>query len=108
MKRLTTRSILTATAIRDMEDFTTSGSLYGRGTDRGDHPWNDGRLTGGDQERWRNDCADITYAVFSYSTPIAWYTPDRGWYKVRAKFSPTTTKHQGNLYLIKEEEEVSA
>jgi len=40
------------------------------------------------------------YVVFSYSTPIAWWTERHGWHKVEQKFSPTTSKHQGRLYLV--------
>ena len=34
------------------------------------------------------------YIVYSYGTPIAWYTPNGGWYVVEQKFSQTTSKHQ--------------
>ena len=35
----------------------------------------------------------ITYAVYSYGTPIAWRTLS-GWYFVGQKFSRTTSAHQ--------------
>lgn len=41
----------------------------------------------------------ITYVVVSYQTPIAWETAS-GVYKVSQRFSPTTTKHMGLLYLF--------
>ena len=34
------------------------------------------------------------YIVRSYGTPIAWFTPLKGWYVVEQKFSVTTSKHQ--------------
>lgn len=34
------------------------------------------------------------YIVRSYGTPIAFFTPLRGWYVVSQKFSVTTSKHQ--------------
>lgn len=103
MKRLTTRGIATAEAIRDREDFRTSGALMGESVSLG--TYDRGRLTGADLERFYLDCGQITYVVKSYATPIAWYVPPTptekgGWYKVGQKFSVTTTKHQGNLYLI--------
>lgn len=106
MLRLTTRSIRTAEAIRDREDFRTSGSLMGEETGSMGR-WSSGRLSGPDLAVFDEQCPDIDYVVFSYSTPIAWHwtTPDgtEGWHVVDQKFSSTTTKHQGNLYLIPRE-----
>jgi hypothetical protein len=34
------------------------------------------------------------YVVFSYGTPVAWFTAVGGWYVVSQKFSVTTSKHQ--------------
>jgi hypothetical protein len=42
------------------------------------------------------------YVVFSYDTPIAWYTEERGWFIVHQHFSRTTSKHQSRLYLIEQ------
>lgn len=99
MKRLTTRSIATAEAIRDREDFRTSGALYGE--ERNVGVYDRGYLSGPDLDRFVEDCGDITYVVVSYNTPIAWYVPGKGWHVVAQKFSRTTTKHQSNLYLVK-------
>ncbi len=103
MKRLTTRGIKTAEAIRDREDFRTSGSLYGESCSLGS--FDRGRLSGADLEQFYTDCGNIRYVVMSYATPIAWWVPETEtskarWHKVSQKFSVTTTKHQGNLYLI--------
>lgn len=107
VQRLTTRSIRTATAIRDRESFNTSGSMSAR-------TYPDGGLgPGAVHNSWLSDdekevfyahCYDIDYAVWSYATPIAWHWTasdgTSGWHIVRQKFSPTTGKHQSNLYLI--------
>ena len=90
MKRLTTRSIATAQAIANREDFRTSGALMGESCSLGS--FDRGRLTGADLDRFNADCKNITYVVKSYATPIAWYvtptdTDKGGWYKVKAKFS---------------------
>jgi hypothetical protein len=34
------------------------------------------------------------YVVYSYGTPIAWFSLLEGWYVVSQKFSQTTSKHQ--------------
>lgn len=103
MQRLTTRSRATAEAIMNREDFRTSGALSGESEPTYSSA---GYLRGADLERFLNDRPWIRYIVRSYDTPIAWWCPERGWYKVRAKFSPTTSKHQGNLYLIEETPDV--
>ena len=86
----------TADAIGQHKAFTTSGALMAthetwRGT---------GRLHGEDQAQWWADVNRITYVVYSYATPIAWVTSDGTVYKVKAKFSVTTSKHQGQLYWL--------
>jgi hypothetical protein len=35
------------------------------------------------------------YVVYSYQTPIAWWTPKYGWVRPAIKYSVTTSKHQG-------------
>lgn len=103
VQRLTTRGIRTATAIRDRESFVTSGSLSGRTVpDGGLGPGiaYNSRLDGDDYYAFLDQCYDIDYVVFSYATPIAWHSVKHGWHKVAQKFSPTTGKHQSNLYLI--------
>jgi hypothetical protein len=99
MKRLTTRSIATATAISRREEFNTSGALSAR-KEKGLGSWDSGKLSGLDLDVFRDDARRIVYAVWSYATPIAWFTHGMGWYVVEQKFSITTTKHQGNLYMI--------
>lgn len=98
-KRLTTRGIRTATAIRDMVPFTTSGSLSAQAVP-GLGTWDSGRLSGADETAFRAECREIRYVVYSYSTPIAWWSGVNGWHVVSQKFSSTTSKHQGNLYMV--------
>lgn len=40
------------------------------------------------------------YVIWSYGTPIAWIDPLGKAYKVRQKFSRTTSCHQGMLYAL--------
>lgn len=35
------------------------------------------------------------YVVYSYDTPIAWFSPLRGWVVPQRKYSATTSRHQG-------------
>lgn len=44
--------------------------------------------------------AGITYVVYSYETPIAWVRADGHVHYVEQRFSPTTSKHQGMLYMM--------
>lgn len=39
------------------------------------------------------------YAVMSYNTPIAWYCPVMGWVVPDARYSRTTSRHQGIVRL---------
>lgn len=56
-----------------------------------------GRLEGADLDAFRRDLDKIVYTVMSYSTPVAWWTDDAGWYQVTQRFSATTSKHQALL-----------
>lgn len=100
--RTTTRDRRTALAIRDRIPFITSGAM--KGEERKPSDWNlagsEGYLRGDDLERFESDRKRIVYVVWSYWTPIGWVTDDNVGYAVKQKFSVTTTKHQGNLYLI--------
>lgn len=96
MKRLTTRGIRTAEAIRDREPFKTSGSL-----EAGDLAYYDtGRLDQHEVDAYWRDRNTMDYIVYSYATPIAWHSTENGWHVVTQKFSSTTSKHQSNLYMI--------
>lgn len=85
MKQMNQRDAIHYIATR--QEFRASaleGRVYGVG---------DGRLDEQETARYKQDLNSVMYWVYSYSTPIAWYTPD-GWYMVEQKFSPTTSKHQ--------------
>lgn len=83
------------------EDFTTYGALRGQ--------WTAGFVTYGQlpeahRLRLSADRADNggpVYVVYSYSTPIAWYTTAWGWRVPDVRYSVTTSKHQGKLYRVK-------
>lgn len=99
MTKLSSRSIAVAEAIRDCETFQTYGALHGEVvTSLGS--WDSGRLSGVDLDLFREDMEQIRYVVWSYVTPIAWWCEDKGWTRVAQRFSVTTSKHQGRLYLI--------
>lgn len=91
-----------ARAIANFEDIQNYGSLKAESVDglsewHGDAGW----LSGKDREQFIADCEAIKYIVKSYATPIAWYARGK-WYRVKQKFSVTTSKHQRQLYLVGE------
>jgi hypothetical protein len=55
--------------------------------------WFGGRLTGDLRTRFYNDRP--TYVVFSYQTPIAWWSVEHGWTVPDDRYSATTSRHQG-------------
>lgn len=61
-----------------------------RGTAKVEWKW--GRL----DYSYRESVKRADYVVYSYSTPIAWHTPE-GWVMPDVKYSPTTTTHQGKV-----------
>ncbi|WP_280393296.1 hypothetical protein [Nocardia brasiliensis] len=48
---------------------------------------------------WHNSNGEM-YAVWSYRTPIAWWTPATGWHIPAEDYTPTTRKHKTRLHLI--------
>lgn len=86
-----------STAIETRQPFRTSGAL--RGDDRATctSSVQSGLLAGDDYIRFIQDSPQITYWVTSYNTPIYWVTTDGTAYRVKQKFSATTSKHQGAL-----------
>jgi hypothetical protein len=80
------------------EAFTTYGALRAEWTRS---------VTGGQlpTEHWQRLHADLrdgesAYVVYSYSTPIAWFTHAWGWRVPQVRYSVTTSKHQGRLYRL--------
>lgn len=59
-----------------------------------------GRMSKEDAAAYRADVGRITYTVLSYATPIAWVLDDGTVRKPAARYSATTSKHQGMLYLL--------
>jgi hypothetical protein len=82
--------------LADREPFKTGGSLYATATPG----WRFGRL---DYE-YRDSFKRADYAVYSYSTPIAWHGPD-GWTMPDVKYSPTTSQHQSKIFFVKDWEQ---
>lgn len=73
--------------IAERKEFTASaleGRAYNVGT---------GRLDNEETARYNEDLKTTSFWVYSYSTPIAWYSYATGWYVVEQKFSVTTSKH---------------
>lgn len=95
------------------EDFTTSGSMRGEWHRAGMWGEEMGRLNPEERNAVSafmdgaraNDRASV-FVVYSYATPIAFSYDDvngkRIDYHVKQRFSVTTSKHQGRLYLIGE------
>ena len=97
MQKLTTRGYATAEAVGRHEEFDTHGALYARTGPRG---IGSGRLNQAEAAQFWTDHPDIVYVVASYATPIAWVVRGGRVHVVGQKFSVTSTKHQGNLYLL--------
>lgn len=95
--KLTTRGYAVAEAIRDRVEFKTHGALKSV-AGRSAAFLGPGRLDQNERELFY--AHEPTYVVLSYSTPIAWWSQTYGWHVVAQKFSVTTSKHQGKLYLI--------
>lgn len=89
-KRVTTRTAHDVIAAR--KDFKTSGSLRGESKSVGYTPW-----TGYLPAEWHESVRQASYVVYSYSTPIGWWSEADGWTVPSEKYSITTTKHQSNL-----------
>ena len=102
MTKINSKSIACAQAIGRRETFQTHGALNGERVS-GLTTWDSGRLNGSDLDKFREDCRDISYVVYSYATPIAWVANGEV-HKVAQKFSVTTSQHQGKLYLLSNEE----
>lgn len=81
-------------AIANTEEFT-AGNMRGVSGGLG-HYWPTGRLP----EPWRSrfDQADrdnqIAYVVYSYQTPIAWWTTNGHYVQPDVTYSATTSRHQ--------------
>ena len=80
----------TRDAIVNREEFKTGGGLTGGRPS--------GEFGGLPEKAWiayLNLASAISYVVFSYKTPIAWWADGFGWTVVTDYFGPTTSVHQG-------------
>lgn len=96
--RTTTRKA--AGLIASLTPFETKGALAGR---LEWYPASTGQLPADWREQLRKDIDGSdgsSYIVYSYATPIAWHTEAFGWTVPDAKYSVTTSRHQGQLYMI--------
>ena len=98
-KKISTRGREVAETIARREDFITHGALHGRWLD---HSGGFGQLCVAEYDAYAS-VRGLRYTVFSYATPIAWWTKRDGWHIVDQKFSVTTSKHQTKLYLCEQE-----
>ena len=69
----------------------TGNNLYGVVTSYGATVYELGRLPQEFRDQLKLD--KPFYIVYSYSTPIAWFS-DKGWFIPEVKYSVTTSKHQ--------------
>ena len=79
--------------------FVAGGRAYGVANFRGTAEAHTvGRLT----PEWAAafDAAEIDYVVYSYLTPIAWFTSAGEWVRPPLKYTVSTTAHQRSLHLI--------
>jgi hypothetical protein len=85
MKQLNQRDAIHYIATRqEFKASALSGSRYSLGA---------GRLSGAELDRFYQDVNGLSYAVYSYGTPIYWVSNGET-YLVEQKFSVTTSKHQ--------------
>jgi hypothetical protein len=85
------------TAIRDRVPFTSSGALTAVTADGTGEL---GFLGGGqlaDQYRHLYRRERPTYVVYSYATPIAWWSERDDWTIPDVKYTVTTSKHQHHV-----------
>lgn len=83
--------------IGERREFNCNGTLFGRNR----APLSPfGQLPLGYHDEFEIACgASDFYAVYSYRTPIAWYA-NGSWYVPPVRYSVTTSRHQGRLYML--------
>ena len=96
-------------ALTEHKAFQTSGALRGEEWERDTVSlWDLGELPRGENGiDWTSafmmdHLAGIAYVVWSYQTPIAWVRKDGKITRPNVRYSRTTSKHQGTLYLLGE------
>jgi surface antigen len=90
MRKISTRTALDLIATRT--PFRTHGNLSAIcGTET------TGRMAGETKRTFDARREDITYTVYSYGTPIAWYDEQAGWIVPEDSYSVTTTKARNQI-----------
>lgn len=85
-----------APVIANRKDFKTSGALSGRNVPQGERVYVGQLPLEHAQGLALAVEAGNVYIVFSYQTPIAWYSyADEKWTRPEVKYSMTTSHHQG-------------
>lgn len=92
MPKISSRSREVTERIQRREPFQTYGALHAVTSYQGR-----GVLPELDNDS-EVSLLDAEYVVYSYETPIAWWTPGRGWTKPNIRYSLTTSHHQGRVY----------
>lgn len=96
MKTVNTSTEKSVGVISDHVPFTTRGGLSARWYNQSKWAPAVGRLPKRYEDLLQQHCAQgDVYVVFSYNTPIAWWTETFGWINPQVKYSVTTSKHQG-------------
>lgn len=94
IKKINTRSdfFTYAALLNQREAFQAGGNVSG-------HPkLASNPHTGQLPQIFRESFVNSDYAVWSYRTPIAWYSPlADAWIIPNVKYSPTTTSHQNKI-----------
>ena len=80
------------------EAFVSHGALSARQHTGPGDMLNFGKM-GSEHSNIIKHLQDIDYVVHSYNTPIGVHSQSQGWVIPEAKYSPTTSKHQGQLRL---------
>ncbi len=97
MVKINTRGTAVRDAIAARRVFDTHGSFYGRPADGDGYL---GFLGGGvlpDEWRGRFRVEKPSFVVFSYATPVAWWSEFHGWTVPPVKYSATTSRHQSQV-----------
>jgi len=80
-----------ASRIAHRTEFRTYGAMAGETPHQSAYSY--GWLTGSARRRWENDAPQVDYSVWSYGTPIAWHTVERGWVIIGHSFSVSSGRH---------------
>jgi hypothetical protein len=103
MIKATLRSV--PTLVSDRREFNCNGTVFGAirpiFNDGGwSHPTSVGKLPSEYHGEFETaSAATDFYAVYSYATPIAWHANGQ-WTIPPVKYSVTTSRHQGRLYMV--------